>query len=175
MPQKTVTLNDLKKQLAHKSKEQLITEIATLYKTFPQVKEYYQAQQADIVEIAQKYKDIIIKEFISSNHRMPPKARFSVARKALNDFKKLTNEPALIADMMLTYVESASHFCTEYGPDVENYYASPENLFAQTLAFIQKHNLLDDFQDRAYNIVRKATDGWGHQDSLRESYEEFYE
>ena len=53
-----------------------------------------------------KYKSIIEKEFIEGKTRGLPKMRFSVARKAVNDFKKLTNKPELIADIMLTYVES---------------------------------------------------------------------
>ena len=175
MTKQTFTLTALKKHLAQKSQAQLIVEIAELYKTFPQVKEYYQAQQADITEIAQKYKDIIIKEFGgTSTGRGFPKARFSVARNAFNDFKKLTNEPALIADMMLTYVESTSGFCSEYGPDGEEYYTRPENMFTQALQLIQTHNLLEDFRDRAYSIVRNATEGYGHQDSLRDSYDDIY-
>ena len=34
-----ITLTNLKKQLAQKSKDALIKEITTLYQTFPQVKE----------------------------------------------------------------------------------------------------------------------------------------
>ncbi|SEA91656.1 hypothetical protein SAMN05660964_02816 [Thiothrix caldifontis] len=173
MTKQTFTLTDLKKHLAQKSKEQLIADIAELYKTFSPVKEFYQAQHADISEIAKKYKDIIIKEF-GGTGRGFPKARFSVARNAFNDFKKLTNEPALIADMMLTYVESTSGFCSEYGPDGEEYYTRPENMFTQALQLIQTHKLLEDFRDRAYSIVRNATEGYGHRDSLRDSYDDVY-
>lgn len=173
MTKQTFTLTDLKKHLAQKSKEQLIADIAELYKTFSQVKEFYQAQHTDISEIAKKYKDIITKEFNGTGRGLP-KARFSVARNAFNDFKKLTNEPALIADMMLTYVESTSGFCSEYGPDGEEYYTRPENMFTQALQLIQTHKLLEDFRDRAYSIVRNATEGYGHRDSLRDSYDDVY-
>lgn len=174
MTKQTFTLTDLKKHLAQKSKEQLIADIAELYKTFSQVKEFYQAQHADISEIAKKYKDIIVKEF-NDTGRSLPKARFSVARNAFNDFKKLTNDPALIADMMLTYVESTSGFCSEYGPDGEEYYTRPETMFTQALQFIKKHKLQDEYRDRAYSVVRNATEGYGHKDSLRYSYEDIYE
>ncbi len=168
------TLTALKKQLSQKSQQELIKEIAELYKTFPQVKEYYQAQNADVTEIAKKYKAIIIKEFAGTSRNFP-KARYSVARKAVSDFKKLTQEPALIADMMLVFVESASDFCNEWGPDGEIYYTSPENMFEDALNFIRQHKLLGDFQDRAYSIVRNATEGWGHCDSLRDRYDMIYE
>jgi len=169
-----LTITNLKKQLSQKTKNELIKEIAKLYQTFPQVKEYYQAQGSDIEEIAKKYKDIIQKEFIEGKTRGLPKARFSVARKALNDFKKLTNEPELIAHMMLTYVESLSWFNTEYNPDVEDFYTRAEDLFETVLGFIQKHQLLERFQPRAYHLVQNATEGYGHQDSLCERYEQVY-
>lgn len=168
------TITKLKQELSQKSKEELITEIAHLYKTFPQVKEYYQAQGANIQELLNKYKNIIQKEFMTGNTRGFPKARFSVARKAINDFKKLTDEPELMADIMLTYVESVSSFNTEYSPDVEDFYTRPEDMFEKVLSIIKKYKLKDKFYLRAYNIVQNATEGWGHKDSLEERYEEVY-
>jgi hypothetical protein len=64
-----------------------------------------------------------------------PKARFSVARKAINDFKKLTNNVELIADITLTYVESISSFSSEFGADSEEFYTKPENMFEEVLTF----------------------------------------
>lgn len=165
-----LTLTSLKKQLSQKTKADLVKEIAMLYKTFTPVKEYYQAQGADVQTLVKKYKSIIEKEFILGKTRGMPSARFSVARKGLNDFKKLTKEPELIADMMLFYVECASSFNTEFGPDAEKFYTAPENLYEQALAFIQKHQLEDLFRLRARKIVINATDGWGHKDSLVERY-----
>lgn len=171
------TLTQLKKELAQKTNEELIQEIATLYKTFSQVKEYCQARSSDIQDVLVKYKTIIEKEFVERNtgkRRNFPKARFAVARKALNDFKKLTNDPKLLADIMLTYVESISWFNSEYGPDVEEFYTRPEDMFEKVPHLIQKHHFKDTFQERAWNIVNNACDGWGHYDSLKERYEEVY-
>ena len=168
------TITNLKKQLSQKSKEDLIKEIATLCQTFPQVKEYYKAQGSDVQELLKKYKDIIEKEFDTGKKRGLPKARFSVARKALNDFKKLTDDSELIVDIMLTYVESISGFNTEYGPDAEEFYTRPEDMFETVLALIKKNKLLEKFQQRAYDIVENATEAWGHRDSLEERYEEVY-
>jgi hypothetical protein len=171
---KKFTITNLKKQLAQKTKQELIKEIASLCQTFPQVKEYYKAQKNDIQELVNKYKSIIEKEFIEGKTRGMPKVRFSVARKAVNDFKKLTNKPELIADIMLTYVESISWFNSEFFPDTEEFYTRPENMFETVLALLKKHNLLEKFEPRAYKIVQNATDGWGHRDSLEERYEEVY-
>jgi hypothetical protein len=171
---KKFTITNLKKQLAQKTKEELIQEIATLCQTFSQVKEYYQAQGADIQELVKKYKDTIEKEFIEGKTRGLPKARFSVARKAVNDFKKLTSEPEPIADIMLTYVESLSWFNAEYAPDAEEFYTRPVDMFETILPLLKKHKLLEQFKPRVYNIVVNATDGWGFRDALEERYEEVY-
>ena len=98
----------IKKQLQDKTKQELLKEIGTLYQKFPQVKEYYQVQTSGVTEVLEKYKNIIEKEFIEGKIRGLPKARFKVARKAISDFKKLTKDPDLIADLMLTFVASVS-------------------------------------------------------------------
>lgn len=171
---KKFTITQLKAQLAQKTQAELIQEISTLCQTFPQVKEYYKAQSSDIHEVVAKYQLMIEKEFIEGKTRGLPKARLSVARKALTDFKKLTDDPALIADMMLTYVKSISWFNSEYGPDVEEFYTNPEDMFEKALALIAKHHLEEQFYEQAYAIVENACDGWGHRDSLQDSYEEVY-
>ena len=171
---KKFTITHLKKELVQKTKEELIKEITTLCQTFPQVKEYYQAQGNEIQELVKKYKSMIEKEFIEGKTRGMPKARFSVARKAVNDFKKLTNDIDLIADVMLTYVESISWFNGEYFPDVEEFYTRPEEMFENVLTLLKKQKRLEKFEPRAYNIVKNATDGWGYRDSLEERYEEVY-
>ena len=169
-----ITVTALKKKLELKSKQELIQEITELYKKFPAVKEYYQVQEGDIEVISEKYKDIIKKEFVDGYTRGLPKARLSVARKAVQDFKKFTNNPELLADIMLTFVESISDFNTEFGTDSEAFYTSPENMFEKTLELLKKNDLLSIFEKRAYRIVDNATEGWGHFDSLQERYEQFY-
>ncbi len=171
---KKFTITTLKKQLSQKTKEELIKEITTLCQTFPQVKEYYQAQGSDINELLDKYKAIIEKEFIEGRTRSFPKLRFSIARKAITDFKKLTTDVELIADISFTYVESISWFNNMYNPDVEDFYVRPENMFEDTLKLIKQHGLQDKFKNRAYEIVENVTDGMGHNELLQGSYEDIY-
>jgi hypothetical protein len=168
------TIADLKKELAKRTKEQIIQEISTLCQRFPQVREYYRSQADDTDDIVNKYKEIIEKEFVEGKARGFPKARLSVARKSVNDFKKITSHPNLIADVMFTYVESISSFCSDFNPDTEEYYTSPENMFEEVLALLKKNGIEKDYERRAYKIVENATDGYGHFDSLQERYEEIY-
>ena len=169
-----INWTQIKKQLQDKTKQELLKEISTLYQKFPQVKEYYQVQTSGVTEILDKYKNIIEKEFIEGKTRGLPKARFNVAKKAISDFKKLTKDPDLIADLMLTFVASISSFNSEFGPDVEKFYTIPEDMFEEVLQLLKENNLLSKYQTTAYNIVNNATDGWGHFDSLQERYEDVY-
>ncbi|MGE0085026.1 MAG: DUF6155 family protein [Desulfococcaceae bacterium] len=168
------TVSQLKKELGRKTKEELIAEISMLCKQIPQVREYYQAQTDDTDEIVKKYKGIIEKEFIDGKTGGFPKARLSVARKAVNDFKKIIKKPDLTAEIMFAYVESISSFCSEFGPDTEDYYTSPENMFEKVLALVKKHGMENNYEKRAYRIVENATEGYGHFDALEERYEEVY-
>jgi hypothetical protein len=169
-----LSLSDLKRALSKKTKGELVNEISTLCQKFPQIKEYYQAQMSGPKDVLNKHKSIIEKEFIEGKARGLPKARLSVGKKAISDFRKLTNDPELISDLMLTFVESVSWFSSEFGPDRETFYTSAENMFEKALKLMEKSGLLGKYQSRAKKIVLNATDGYGHQDSLHERYEEAY-
>jgi hypothetical protein len=165
-----MNLTTLKKNLEQKNKQELVQEIAGLYNTFPAVKEYYQAQ-ADINFILDKYKEIIKKEF--STTTINSKARLSVAKKAIQNFKKFTKDPELLADIKLTFVESVIDFASKFGIDDNSFHTSPENLFEKTLALLKNHQMLPLFKNRSRCIVDKAADGWRHC-RLEEIYENFY-
>ena len=171
---KKLTVTALKKSLNEKNKKELIFEIAELYKRFPSVKEYYQAQGGNAEAVLEKYKDTIKKEFLDGYTRGFPKARLGVARKAVLDFKKISQEPKLLADIMFCFVEEISSFNTGFSVDGESYYTSPESMFEDVLKLLEKNELLPFFKNRANKIVENATDGWGHSDSLYETYSEFY-
>jgi len=171
---KKFTVAILKKQLAEKSKEELINEISYLFQNFPQVKDYFKAQSGDIRDVLKKHEEIIQKEFVYGKTRGLPKARFSVARKSVTDFKKLTDDPEPIAELMFAYVESVSSFNNEFSPDTERFYSASEKMFEDALKLLKKTRKLDGLKDRAYEIVENAPEGWGNRDSLKEIYEDFY-
>jgi hypothetical protein len=105
MTQPKITLNQLKQYLKKCSQEELITDVAELFKRFPSVKEYYQIKlypQAE-TEVLTKYKKIIEDEFFPT--RGFGKARLSIAKKAISDYRKVCNNEVDIIDIMLFYVE----------------------------------------------------------------------
>ena len=174
MKAKKTSVSELKLRLAKKSKDELLKEVLSLYKKIPAVKDYYSALIGDPMEVLEQYKSNITKEFISSGKSLP-KARFSVARKSLNDFKKICSDPILIAELIFHYAFCLTDFNSEFGPDVEEFYIKAETLFQQSLELAKQHNALDIFKYRAENLVREACDGWGFKDSLSDIYSEYYE
>lgn len=171
-----LSLTILKQILKTKTQAELIEDIASLYKTFPQVKEHYQAKFSggDDSAIQLKYKNIIRAEFVPGFKKSFPDARVSIARKAISEYKKVAVSKYGIADIMLAYVESGVVYTNEFGDIDEPFYNSMVSMYENTLKFMVKEQMLDDFKDRLFAVV-KDTDGigWGFHDNLRYCYEEY--
>lgn len=88
MTQPKINQTTLKKHLKTRSQAELIADIAELYKRFQPVKDYYQIQlyPQDEKKVAAKYKKIIEDEFFPA--RGYGKAKLSVAKKSITEYKK---------------------------------------------------------------------------------------
>ncbi len=143
-----------------------------LFDKFTKVKEYYQTKlgAADSQDVLEKYKAVIEKEF--NPPRGLPKARLSVAKKAISDFKKISNSPVDLADLMVAYVEAGVQFTREFGDIDEPFYNSMEGMFEKAVIHITKHRLHDQFQSRCRQVVSDTSGtGWGFHDTLSEIYD----
>ena len=165
------TLTDLKQYLKKASKEDLIAEIAELYKRFDSVKDYYQVKlspEAD-TQVSAKYKKIIEDEFFPK--RGIGKARLSTAKKAVSDYKKVAETPLYVVDIMIFYVEQGIRFTNAYGDIDEPFYNSMESMYENALELVIKYNLQATFQERCRKIVKDTSHiGWGFHDGLSEIY-----
>ncbi|MCK4259928.1 MAG: hypothetical protein KAX49_13180 [Halanaerobiales bacterium] len=105
---KKVGLREVNRYLSKKTEKELKEEIKELYRLFPKVKEYYQSKISpeNELDILVKYRMIIYKEFWHE----PPKLRYSVMKKAISDFKKVSTQSENVADLMLSYVENGVEF-----------------------------------------------------------------
>ena len=97
-----------------------------------------------------KYKKIVENEFFPE--RGESKVRYSVLRKALTDFKKISKNVELVADLMLFYVENGVNFTNEYGDIDEQFYIKIENMYNDALDFIFKNDLNKIFELRCLQI-----------------------
>jgi hypothetical protein len=166
----------LKKALQTFTKEQLTEQILDLYDTYKSVKEYYEHYlnpQGDNV-LMEKYKAIIVKEFFPSPNRIG-QTRFSVAKKAIADFKALHPSPELLAELMVTLPEMACQFTHDYGDMTESFYNSAASNFEAALKFLKKEDLLSKFKSRCEACVTNSHwCGYGFEDEINDLFNEYY-
>lgn len=170
-----INLTTLKQHLKQASKDDLVEEISELFKTSPGVKEYYQLKLSPETEqsVGENYKQKIENEFFPK--RGFGKGRLSVARKAVNDYKKVCRTPAAQVDMMLFYVEQGVKFTDAYGDIDEPFYNSMESMFASATKAIAKYGLHGVAEGRCRQIVQDTSQtGWGFHDTLLEIYQETF-
>lgn len=171
MAQNNPSLTDLKQYLKNASKEDLISDISELFKRFNSVKDYYQIKLSPQEEarVGEKYKKIIADEFFPT--RGFGKAKLSVAKKAISEYKKITNTPAGVTDIMLFYVEQGVKFTNAYGDIDEAFYSSMESMYEKAVEWMIKYAIQDVFQERCLRIVKETSGiGWGLHDTLSDIY-----
>ncbi|MEM9272951.1 MAG: DUF6155 family protein [Cyanobacteria bacterium P01_F01_bin.143] len=176
MTQTKINLTILKKQLKTRSQEELIRDIAELFKRFQPVKDYYQIQlyPEEQKQVAAKYKKIIKDEFFPA--RGYGRAKLSVAKKAITEYKKVNQTSVGLVDIMLFYVEQGVKFTNAYGDIDEPFYISMEGMYEKAVKEIVKYRLKDNFQKRCQKIVLDTSGmGWGFHDALSEIYEDAFD
>ena len=143
-----IAKTELKKHLKECSADELINELCKLSGLFPQVNEYFFAKyggEAAANKLLSQAKDAIENEFFPL--RGMPRARISVAKKAISDFKKQCADPAKIAELQLFYVAEVSEFMENYGSDepfCNTMFSVFEN-FAETATKIEDESVLRQF------------------------------
>ena len=167
---------ELKKHLQSLTKEQVIEQVLELYGNCKPAKEYFEfILNPDEKGKFKKYRAVIINEFYPEADRFDPSLRFSVAKKAIADFRALKPSPALLADLLVSLPETACQFTNEYGDMTEQYYNSTVTNFEAALKFLQQNNLLADFKLRCQDCVKYAEPcGYGFSDKISQLCYEYY-
>ena len=156
--------------------EQLLEIVLYMYDNMKPVKEYLEySLNPNEKAMFEKYKTIIVNEFYPKGKTAQPKTRFSVAKKAIADFKALKPSPELLGDLMLTLPEMACKFTCDYGDMWEQYYDSASTNFKIALDFLEKNNLLDNFKVRCENCLKNASHcGYGFEDEILDLFYQYY-
>jgi Family of unknown function (DUF6155) len=167
----------LKKYLQTLTKEQITESVLDMYDNLKPVKEYLDFfLNPNEKEMLEKYRMVIVAEFYPKGKYTFAKTRFSVAKKAIADFRALKPSPHLLADLMLTLPEMACKFTFEFGDMSEQYYNSAYNNFKAAVEFLYKNNLLDDFKLRCVDCLKWASVcGYGFEDDLSDVYYQYYQ
>ena len=161
----------VKKLLSGMSKEDVINVVLELYDARKEAREYldYFVNPNEKSEL-EKFKKNVLKEFDNDGIRMP-QCRFSVCRKALSDFKKLSPSAETLAEAMVFYVERVYEFSFCNGDLWEQYYDSAISNFRSTLKFLIKNNLLESMIPRIVQIMAWSWPcGYGFHDETGETF-----
>lgn len=173
-----MSVKSFKNYLKTQDEEWLRDELLTLYKTFESVREFYvpQIEPESTCQLVEKYKKILERQFSPhANRRNFLELNYSVARKAIRDFKKVNANPSLAIDLQLTYVEYGVECTLEYGDIDARFYDSMESMFHKTLKDIEKYGLKDQFQKRCLAIQQNTADlGWGFGDAILKLCNEYF-
>lgn len=171
-----LSLRDFKKHLSTMTFDEIITDITTLYKDVPAVKEYYLAKlcPSSEADLLQKYKEIIKNEFFPN--RGFGKARASVVRKAISDFKKVAKLPHSVVELLFYHVSIGVDFTETYGDIHEAFYSSLASSFEQALKLSVKYDIHDEIKEDAEALLEKCQGfGWGFSDYIADLFYEYFD
>jgi len=171
-----MTKTALKKHLLSLSKEQIVEQVLGLYDTCKPAKEYFEYWLSpDEKAQFEKFKAIIVNEFYPIRMLAFPKMRFSVAKKAIADFRVLSLSPELPGDLMVTLAETACRFANDKGDLWEQFYNSTATNYELALKFLHKNNLTDQFKLRLHKCIKYSEYcGYGFSDEIERLYNEYY-
>ena len=154
--------------------KELIAEIKKLYDKFESVKKYYQLElSGDSEKVLSEYKSKIKKEYFPN--RGYGRARSSVSRKVITEFKKISIHPKDLIELILYRTEMMLEYTNAYGDIDEPFYNSLCKSFEQACNMIKQEKLEPYFKDYCNELVGKSSYlGWGVSYSMRDMYEEYF-
>jgi hypothetical protein len=166
-------LGKIKKEIKKLDKDKLVDLIADLYNKNKSVKDFLDFYiNPNEKELFKKYKDKVFQAFYPKRGL---EFKLKDGKQAISDFKKLGASSEFLADLMLFYVETGVSFTIDFGDIDENFYASIEKMYVQSLTLMRKEDLLDSFADRAKKVMFDSDGiGWGFGDYISDVYSDFY-
>ena len=170
-----ITLTQLKKFLKGLSSAELILEIGELFKTFPDIRDYYESRLISDGNdrLLAHYKKIIEEEFFPGNDL--GRARLSIPRKALAGFRKVSSSTEHIVDLMLFSIEMGIEYTTTFGDMDESYYRSLVSMYERALDLLSKKDLDTQFSLRCRKIVDSTSDfAWDFYENIQEIYHQYF-
>lgn len=167
----TLKISDLKKELKELDQKELIQIITELYKSNKDVKVYLSTMflgEEAVNDLYEKTKKAIEDEFFPE--RGFGKLRLAEAKKAIANFKKITNDEMKTLDLMIYYVENGTKYSASFGDISERFYTSMESMYEKVLTSCNEE-MFTLFHDRLVGILDAANEiGWGYPDCLEDIY-----
>ena len=168
-------ITELRNQITLLSRNDLEALLLQIYRKNSECKELIEAKVDPELEARafEKYKKQIISEFFPD--RGFGRLRYSVMRKALKNFKDISVNHKLIAELMMIHVEKGVEFTNAYGDIDDRFYDNIAGMYAKVLRYIAEHNLHTIFRQRCREVVEQTEGmGWGFHDGLGDLYHKYY-
>jgi hypothetical protein len=174
-PKKSPSWRDVKPILASKSQDELVKLIRDLYALRQENKDFVNARFLTSEETKQPYEALISASFYPISAMS--KTRLTRGQKAINDYKKATNDLLGTLDLMVYYVECGTQLAVDIGDIAKWYYGSLMSMFDKVLETLRHSDqtTIDHFLPRLEAIVNRAEGiGWGYYDNLCEAMAETF-
>jgi hypothetical protein len=174
--QQTPKWQDIRHTLASKSQRELLNLIRDLYTLRPEVQDFIHARFVVSAANLKPYQKTI-QEALCPDVVHGGDIDLARGRKAINDYKKATNDLMGTLDLMTHYVECGTQFAATYHYGDEEFYESLDEIFTQVVKTLQQseQEIVNKFLPRLRTIVHEAEDiGWGYGDSVYETLEDAF-
>lgn len=152
----------------------LYNELQRLYTKIPEVKKFYEMELSPNTDkIVAEAKAKLKKEYHPA--RGFGKARSSVSRKIVLDFKKIAIHQSDVIDLWLYRTEMMAQYTLDYGDMDEPFYNSLIAGFEAGCKLIEKEKLEKAFERRCHEIIDAIYGkvGWGLDYDLITVYEDY--
>jgi phosphate uptake regulator len=170
----TKSWKSLQKNLERSSSKGLIKLVRALYDLNDQNRRFLCARLVSGDSNLQDYKAIIRRALYPDVCSKDDRLDLRAGRKAISDFKKASNDPGGVLELMVYYVEEGNKFTVDYGDIDEQFYSSLESMFDAVLRILKKSpdTMVARFLPRLRAVVAKADGiGWGYYDCIAASLE----
>lgn len=175
-PKKSSSWHNIRRTLASKSQRELLNLIRDLYNLRPEVQDFINARFVVSAANLKPYQKTIQKA-LYPDVTHGGDIDLERGRKAINDYKKATNDPIGTLDLMTYYVECGTQFAVEYHYGDEALYEDLDEMFTRVVKTLQQseQELVDKFLPRLRTIAREAEDiGWGYGDAVYGTLEDAF-
>ncbi len=120
--------------------------------------------------ILERYRDRIIDQFFPASGF--GKLKLGEARRAIREYRTATGNLSGVAELMMTYVESATKFTREFGDIDERFYASAESVLIELASLLrgEAEEAYPLFHERLAKLENLAEGiGWGFGDFVEDT------
>lgn len=172
---KRIKWTEIESELEELGKPALIRLLKQIYDASTANQAFFVSQllkEQVTTEMREPYRQRIIHQFFPN--RGFGKLDLRVARQAIRDYRRATQDIAGTLDLMLTYVEQGTRFTNEFGDIEESFYNSMESVLGEAAKLVTSHpDLYDQFRGRFIGLKRATNGiGWGYHDAVTEIVEE---